>query len=692
MTAAPDELARLDALARNRIMHTLREPEFDDLVRVAARITDSPMAMLSFVDCDRLLLKAVHGLSYDELPRERSFCDAAIRHSHTFSVYDAAADARFAEYVLVSSAARVRSYAGVPLHEKGCALGTLAVLDTKPRLLSREQLELLESLARHVLRLLELRRLRDTRLLKTEALLASATRISGIGCWQWNLASGEITWSDELYGMLGLPKTMAASLDALNSRVHPDDRPLVAARTALALEGGLTEFPAFRIERPNGELRVLQATAELERDASGRPTLLTGALLDVTEQRRAEEARKQLAMQVMRTQKLESLGVVSAGVAHDFNNLLVGILGNAELASADSSLSPSTRELMGRVIEASIKAAGLTRQLLAYTGRGHLNMVELDLSSQTLSSLEVLRSSLPRSIVLSSTLARELPALEADAEQLQQVIMNLTVNAAESYGGAAGEVHLRTYLTNIESEPERTHDLITPSDLVPGRYVVLEVTDQGSGMDRNTLERMFEPFFSTKFTGRGLGLAAVLGIARRHRAVLTVDSRLAEGSCFRVHFPALAESARAVAPRKAPPSKVHALAGTTVLVIDDEPRVRLLERHVLEGQGVQVLEAESGDAAIELLSAYRGPLDVVLLDLAMPGLDSASTLSALRALRPDVPVVIQSGFSEEEVSLRLRAIDEELAFLAKPFSPKTLVAQVSQMLQKKALKTDSSRP
>ncbi|MDB4976685.1 MAG: Multi-sensor hybrid histidine kinase [Myxococcaceae bacterium] len=672
----------MDALARSRIVDTVREPEFDDVARLAASVTDSPMAMISFVDRDRLWLKATHGLSLQELPRAHSFCAVAIDQERPFSVYDAALDERFSRHVLVASSTPVRSYTGAPLKDPQgpfSALGTLAVLDVVPRKLSQAQLEALEALARQVISLLELRRLRDTRLLKSEALLASATRISGIGCWQWNMTSGEITWSNEMYDIFGLPRSTIPSLEAFQSCVHPDDRAIVAARTALTLQGSMTTFPDYRVERPNGEVRTVQATAELERDSHGKPALLTGALLDVTEQRLAEEARKRLAMQVMQSQKLESLGVLSAGVAHDFNNLLVGILGNAELALADPELSHNTRDLMGRVTEAAVQAAGLTRQLLAYTGRGRRETAALDLSAQVLSAVELLRSSLSSSAVLSSSLPKQLPAIQADGEGLQQLVMSLIMNAVESYPSGSGEVRVRTYVTALEGEAR--HDMVLPAQLLPGRYVVLEVSDQGCGMSQDMLERVFEPFYSTKFTGRGLGLAAVLGISRSHRAVLTVDSRPGQGSCFRVHFPALDRSARDTTdlPQREPAAG-HVLAGRTVLVVDDEARVRLLERRVLETYGVSVLEAGTGDEAIDLLAQSDAPVDAVLLDLVMPGLDSASTLRALRRLRPQVPVIIQSGYSEEEVTTRLLEIDEQLAFLPKPFSPKTLVEQVSQLL------------
>ena len=678
MTAPPLEQARLSAQLRGRSLGTAREREFDDLIRLAAAATDSPMAMLSFLDRDRLWLKAAYGLSQDWLPREHSFCEATIAAGQGFAVYDAASDPRFSRYVLVSGPTRVRAYAGTPLRDDEGTFGALAVLDTKPRRLSREQLDRLEIVAGQVRALLELRRLRDARLLKSEALLSSATRVSGIGCWQWDLARGEVSWSNEMFDIFGLPRDTRPTLEAFRDCVHPDDRELVAERTALAIEGAMTEFPDYRVLRPNGEVRVVHSTSELERDDDGRPTLLTGVIHDVTDQRRAEEERKRFTMQLMHTQKLESLGVLSAGVAHDFNNLLVGILGNAELASADTSLSPHTRSLLARVTESASQAARLTRQLLAYTGRGHIELRRLDLSAHTAATVERARVSLPPLVKLSANLPKQVLALTADDEQLTQVTLNLIINAAESYQGRAGDVRVSAYRASIESE--QTHDVITPTALVRGRYVVLEVSDDGDGMSSATLERIFEPFFSTKFTGRGLGLAAVVGIAGSHRAVLTVDSRVGRGSRFRVYFPALEQATSAHAAPAPEAGSSHALSGRTVLIVDDEARVRLLERRVLEEVGARILEAENGDRALEIMQQNPGRVHLVLLDLVMPGLDSASTLHALRALQPDLPIVIQSGYPEYEVLRRMQEAFGKVDFLQKPFSPNTLLAKLTPLL------------
>jgi two-component system, cell cycle sensor histidine kinase and response regulator CckA len=662
--------------------------ELEDWVRASAAFLGCPLAMLCLADGEQLTLQASHGLAQRELTRAGLPCDLVLRDGQTLAIEDVRADPRFSAHALVRELPRVRFYASTCLRDpEGQSFGTLAVMSAEPRAITPGLRAQLELLGRAITNAIELRRLRDSRLFKSEAMLNSAQRISGIGCWQWDMVSNEITWSEAMYGIFALPKSYPPSLAGFMERLHPDDREVVAERTRCAIEEGMTDFPDYRIVRPSGEVRVVEASAELERDADGKPWRLTGALFDITERKRAEQERSELTHKMMHAQKLESLGVLSAGVAHDFNNLLVGILGNGELALADKTLTPATRLLIDRVVEAAVQAAGLTRQLSAYTGRGHLRMRDVNLSLHVKGIAELLRASVARSIEFDLSLSDPLPAIRADSDQLQQVTMNLILNAAEAYGEeGAGEVSIRTFLAEVG--PEEHHDMCAPAPLGQGRFVVLEVSDHGSGMESATLERIFDPFFSTKFTGRGLGLAAVLGIARSHHAVLTVDSKLGVGTRFRVHFPALAvpaaladqERTRASEPAPSPSTPAKRYAGRTALVIDDEQRVRQVELSILQNLGMRVIEAADGDQALELLRAHQNEIDVALLDLVMPGLDSASTLRGLRSIKPGLPVLVQSGYPEEEAARRLHELDGQLQFIAKPFSPQQLIEKIGKLL------------
>jgi signal transduction histidine kinase len=671
--APPDELDRLDALACCRIVGTPPEPDFDALVRMAALLTDSSKAVISLLDAERLWVKAAHGSVPGDYPRRGSPCELALLERNLFEL--PVLEGPLADHPLMVGAC---SYAATPLRDGKHVLGTLAVFDRQPRSLTPAQREHLASLGQQASALLELRRLRERRLRKGEALLHSATRISGVGCWQWNMETGETFWSDEMFALFGIEPGRALELSEFIACVHPEDRDGVVASTEFAARGELTHFADYRILHADGQVRVVRPHAELERDAEGRPVRLTGALHDVTSQCAAEEQRKQLALTDMQTQKLESLGVLSGGVAHDFNNLLVGVLGNAELALADRSLSPTTVDLLERIIDAAQSAGRLTRQLLAYSGRSHLKFVELDLAGQVELWLERLRSALPRDVMLQAALPSGLPGIRADLDQLQLLTSNLVNNAGEAYDGR-GEVSLRVF--PLELEEDEAHDLCAPTPLARGRYMVLEVADRGCGMAPGTLNRVLEPFFTTKFTGRGLGLSAVLGIARSHSGVLTVDSTPGAGSRVRLYFPALDRPAAPRPQRELPVPRGNQLHGYTVLLVDDEPLVRSVERLALQRAGLTVLEAGDGQSAIDTLTQHREQVDLLVLDLMMPGLDAATTLRSLRALRPDLPVIVQSGYSEEDASRSLEQAGGRVTFLQKPFSVQTMLSKVASSLR-----------
>jgi signal transduction histidine kinase/CheY-like chemotaxis protein len=676
-----EEAARLSALWKCRILDTPTEKAFDELALLAARSCACPLALVSFVDSERVWIKAAIGSSRREYPRLAAPCASAIAHPR-FAVSDLRADARFAAHPLVSEAPHARFYAAACIYSPdGQPIGALSVLDTQPRELSPAEIEALTALAGVTSAQVELHMLRDARLLKSEALLSAAQRIAGIGCWEWDMRTGEIQWSEEMFTIFKRTRDYVPELGGFMERLHPDERASMEAKIKDVMAHGRTTFPEYRIIWPDGSIRVLAVTAECQRDSDGSPLRLTGAVQDVTQQRRLEIERQQLSTQMLRTQKLESLGVLAAGVAHDFNNLLVGILGNAELAAQHAQSSPQIKELIEPVIEAAEQAAGLTRQLLAYTGRRSFQMRNVDLGTHVNGLSSLLRISLPKTTKLHLDLAPQLPEVCADLDQLQQVTMNLILNAAEANEGSESEVHVRTFLSEFSVPP--SHTLTVPMSPRPGRYVVLEITDNGCGMDAGILERIFEPFFSTKFTGRGLGLAAVLGIVRGHDAVLSVDSTPGVGTTFRIYFSVFEKSKSTPAEQTAPLNDPHMtrLQQRGVLVVDDEPRVRAVARAVLEGAQMRVLEAEDGEQALTLFERRSGDIDIVLLDVVMPGPDAATIVRRLRAADPSLPIVLCSGYPEGEASRVLSALDGgRSAFLEKPFSPARLLETVWRTL------------
>ena len=389
---------------------------------------------------------------------------------------------------------------------------------------------------------------------------------------------------------------------------------------------------------------------------------------DVTERKRLEE-------QLRQTQKLESIGVLAGGVAHDFNNLLTGILGNASLALDLIGPAQAVHGHLEETIKAAESAANLTRQLLAYSGKGRFVVQPVDVSELAREMTTLVRSSIPRSVEVRLELAPDLPAVDADRGQLQQLIMNLAINGAESIPEEqAGSV---TVATRLEVVAEGKEKSLTGLDIPPGVYVRLEVTDTGKGMDEETQSKIFDPFFTTKFSGRGLGLSAALGIVRGHRGAIQVNSSPGQGTTFQVLLPASTQEAAIPGARAIGAD----LRGTgIILVADDEPIVRRTAKSALERQGYEVLLASNGREAVSTLMRRKEEIRLVLLDLTMPVLGGEAALAELRMVQPDIRVVLSSGYNEAEAIQRFAGHNVS-GFIQKPYSAAQLAEKVKMVLE-----------
>jgi PAS domain S-box-containing protein len=423
---------------------------------------------------------------------------------------------------------------------------------------------------------------------------------------------------------------------------------------------------------------------ELSRQDGSRVPVLVGATLvnrspmrwlcfvvDLTE-------RRELEKRLFEKQKFESIGLLAGGIAHDFNNLLVGILGNAslvqEMTPAKSEISP----LLEDIIAASERAAHLTRQMLAYSGKGKFVLESLNLSQVVREMRNLLHASVPHKVKLHFDLRDDIPATEADSNQIQQIVMNLVLNAAEAIGEGSGSIVVRTAARNIDAT--YIHGQLGKAEVEPGTYVMLEVIDTGCGMDEETLARIFDPFFTTKFTGRGLGLAAVAGIVRGHKGAIRASSEPGKGSTFLVLFPAVDLTIPVTEPQRA--HGVAELEGAgTILFVDDEDVVRRTAKLGLERRGYRVLEAASGAEGIDILKREINRIAAIVLDLSMPGMSGNETLPHLRRIKPDVKVIVSSGYSEAE-TMRLFAGQSISGFLQKPYSSPKLAETLKKTLDK----------
>jgi len=461
--------------------------------------------------------------------------------------------------------------------------------------------------------------------------------------------------------------------------VAEGDRVRAAENAAKTLQEGSIQSMEYTLLTMDGREYPAELSSGLLRDRSGAPLGFVGVLRGITERVRAESERLKLERRVMQAQKVESLGALAGGVAHDLNNLLVAILGNADLALMELPSYSLARQSLEEIRKAAQRAADLGGQMLAYSGQGRFIIGPVNLSDLIREMEGVLKASVSKKALLEYELAPALPAVTADVTQLRQVVMNLVTNASESLEEGEGKVTIRTQA--VEVGREQLVEAYLGEDLPEGKYVSLEVSDTGWGMDEATKARLFEPFFSTKSVGRGLGLAAVLGIVRGHRGAIEVDSAPGEGTTFTVLFPV---GAQLPSDQQAPHEAEGGVLGRgsgTILVADAEEAVRRVTKAMLERFGFSVLLAANDEQALQLAEQHAGELAAMLWGVKVPEPEGGEVLRHLRRLCPNLPIILASGYSEEEMLPRFAG--QNLAgFIQKPYKPDTLVGKVREVTSK----------
>ena len=448
--------------------------------------------------------------------------------------------------------------------------------------------------------------------------------------------------------------------------IHPDDRARVeqAARTQQASRAYDLEY---RIVRPDGEVRWIHDRAFPVSDAAGNVTRVAGVASDIT-------ARRELEQQVRQAQKMEAVGQLAGGIAHDFNNLLVVIELHASTLEETLELAPEARDSLQQIVAASERAAQLTKQLLTFSRRAVAQIKETDLGAVTGDLSKLLRRVLGEDVSLETRFASSLPRVRADAGMMEQVLMNLAVNARDAMP-RGGRLLVALEAMEIQDPSSEGHPLGRP-----GCFVCLSVTDTGCGIPEENRARIFEPFFTTKEVGQGtgLGLATVFGIVEEHGGWIELESEVGRGTTFLVYLPA---QARAVAPEPRAPASVPSPRGSeTVLLVEDDAMVRRVARRTLERSGYRVFEAESGPAALERWRMMPRKVDLLLTDLVMPdGMSGREVAARLGELQPGIKVLYTSGYSKDVVSRRL-SLAPGHDFLEKPFSASALAQAVRRRL------------
>lgn len=450
--------------------------------------------------------------------------------------------------------------------------------------------------------------------------------------------------------------------DLVRRIVHADDLALLTGHCGHDSAAGRSGEIEFRILHRDGDVRWIVHTCLRVYDDAGTYLGIRTSNRDVTARRHAEEEQARLEQQVRTAQKLESLGVLAGGIAHDFNNLLVGVIGNAEMA-LDADLPAAVRESIEGIRSSGSRAADLVRQMLAYSGRAPATLRPVDVDAVLRESMPLLRAAISHRIEIGLDSAPGTPPVKADPAQIQQAALNLIVNAAESFGERTGAVRVR--IRSVHTGPGFFEGAILHDRLHEGVYVAIEVEDDGCGIGGAELPRIFDPFFSTKFTGRGLGLPVVLGIVRAHHGNIRVRTAPELGTCVTVYLPAVGVDRPAVPTRDIPAAPSWKGSGL-ILVIDDEDLVRDVARRMIERMGFHVITARDGIEGIRLFRERTGEIRAIVLDLTMPRMDGEAALREIRAIRKDVPVILASGFTEWDVSAALRN-DPAVLFLQKPF-------------------------
>ena len=504
----------------------------------------------------------------------------------------------------------------------------------------------------------------ETKLAESEGILRDILESTLSGFWDWNLLDNTEYLSPTFKQMFGYEDhEMENSPEAWQKIIFPDDLPGVLEvfdRHVKSL-GREPFFNEIRYRHKDGStVWVICAGRVIKWAGDGTPIRMVGCHVDITDRKRLEEEKHFLEQQFQQTQKLESLGVLAGGIAHDFNNILAIIMGYCSLTKMDFE---DAEKHIPEIEKAAERAAALCRQMLAYAGKATLTQSQVNMRMLVDEMVSMLKTTTQQNVVIKPELGTDIPTITADASQLRQVVMNLIINAAEAIGDAEGEIDIKLAKAEIKADQqEKDHlNFIIPA----GRYICFEVTDNGCGMDDESMRKIFEPFYTTKFTGRGLGMSAVLGIIKAHHGALQLESQLGHGTTFKVYLPVqLSKSETEEAHQKAVSATWH--GSGTILLAEDEVQVKSIAIALLQKLGFTVIDAANGKEALELYQQNANDITMVVTDMGMPVMNGYELFYRLKQLDPLLPIIISSGFGEGDIASKIP--HEEIAGLInKPY-------------------------
>lgn len=673
----PNESERLAALRRYDILDTPAEADFDDFTRLASQICGTPMASVTLVDAARQWFKSNIGLGVSETPRDISFCGHLVAQPEILEVTNALEDERFRDNPLVTGNPNIRFYAGAPLvTPDGQNIGALCVLDRTPHNLTPEQREMLTVLSRQVVHLLELRlagrriqwlneNLEQLVTKRTEELRESEERFR-----QLAEQSSEVFWfvglnperilyvSPAAEKIWGLPiGRFYEDARCWVTSLHSDDQARVHSAFEAVLSGQATRFETeYRVIRPDASMRWVLDIGTPIRNANGEILRIGGIAKDITERKQAEGQR-------LRTQRLESIGTLAGGIAHDLNNSLAPILMMTGLLRMQY---PNNTEMIDTVESSAKRGADMVRQLLTFAKGVEGKRLLVDPQHLLQEMAKIIEGTFPKNIQLRTAYAKDRHTILGDATQLHQVLLNLCVNARDAMPNG-GTLTLEADNAEIDT----TYASAVP-DAKPGCYIVWRITDTGAGIPPEIMERIFEPFFSTKGPdkGTGLGLSTVIGIVKSHGGFAQIYSVPGQGSTFAIYLPSDTSSAPGASlPAKAATAfRGH---GETLLVVDDEANVRQAVRAVLTSLNFKVITATNGTEALVQVAEKRAELRAVITDLHMPKMDGLTFVRILKSMLPEVGIIVASGRMEEREAKEFKTLGVA-TLLDKPFTQEKL--------------------
>ncbi|MEE8319261.1 MAG: response regulator [bacterium] len=506
---------------------------------------------------------------------------------------------------------------------------------------------------------------------KSRESLARAQEIAKLGSWDWNLEEDILEWSDEVYRIFGLePKKSNATYETFLASVHPDDRKDVKDAVERVFADPHENYSIeHRLTRPDGSERVVHGQAEVQFNDKGKPVHMIGTIQDITD-------RKQLEKQIRESMKLESLGVLTGGIAHEFNNLLLGIMGNAKLALMDiQDGSPASDKIL-KIEHTAKRAADLTKQMLAYSGKGIFPARQMNISFQINEIKQVLRSVVGGSAKLNFHLQDDIPHIEADSTQINQIVLNLALNAFEAMMDKSGTIDVRTGVKDCDRA--FLSSTFIDDGLKEGKYVFLEVADDGEGIKSELLTKIFEPFFSTKDSGSGMGLSAVLGIIRKHMGAVEVKSNAGSGTTIRVFFPSLEDE---IDFTSAEPEEVElSLLGGKTLLIEENDTDRLVAEMILKNV---VRELETSSNYSEALSTFKKDpeeYELLVVDSSIHNKKTEICIREIKKVRDDVSIILFHEENKEEMQKHYGDSDD-IRFIRKPYHPSQLRKKVIDLLR-----------